>query len=183
LKLIAERYKREVERNKIAIMTVQRLGHGDGRKLRALRLAALSDAPDAFGSSFAREVEYPPKRWEALAAQSASGERLVVFVAVDGARWLGMAGGHLREDDPSVADVWGTWVDASVRRHGLGHQLLEAIRGWASTRGVARLELSVTDRAPAAAALYRALGFLDTGEAHPLDSDPSITERSMTRSL
>jgi len=42
-------------------------------------LAALSDAPYAFGSSFAREVEYPPERWDALAEQSESGERGVVF--------------------------------------------------------------------------------------------------------
>ena len=48
-------------------------------RIRALRLAVLSDAPYAFGSSFAREVEYPPERWDALAEQSESGERGVVF--------------------------------------------------------------------------------------------------------
>jgi len=58
-------------------------------------LGALTDAPYAFGSSFAREVEYPPEHWEKLAEQSESGERGVVFVLIDGTRWLGMAGGYL----------------------------------------------------------------------------------------
>ncbi len=82
-----------------------------------------------------------------------------------------------------VASVWGMWVDASVRRHGCGRRLLQAVRDWASARGAVRQELSVTDRAPAAAALYRELGFSETGEARPLASDPSIMEFSMTQSL
>jgi hypothetical protein len=48
---------------------------------------------------------------------------------------------------------------------------------------VVRLELSVTDRAPAAAALYRELGFIETGEMRPLSSKPSITELLMSQSL
>jgi ribosomal protein S18 acetylase RimI-like enzyme len=164
-------------------MTVQRLKRGEGQRIRALRLTALSDAPSSFGSSFAREVEYPPERWEALADQSDSGERVVVFVAVDGTRWLGMAGGYLDERDPVVATLWGMWVDAGVRRSGWGSRLLEAIRAWAAARGAVCLELSVTDRAPAAAGLYRKLGFTETGVANPLASDPSITEYSMMQPL
>jgi GNAT superfamily N-acetyltransferase len=160
-------------------MTVQRLERGEGQRIRALRLAALSDAP----SSFEREAEYPQERWDALAEQSDSGEEIVVFVAVDGTRWLGMAGGHLDERDPAVAALWGMWVDAGARRSGWGRQLLEAVRAWATARGSVRLELSVTDRAPAAAALYRKLGFTETGQARPLASDPSITEYSMAQSL
>jgi GNAT superfamily N-acetyltransferase len=191
-------------------MNVRRLRLGEGKRIRALRLDALSDAPYAFGSSFTRELEYPLEHWEKLAEQSESGERGVVFVAIDGTRWLGMAGGYFgvgeegertegdgevndkegkggnreeEEADPPVASIWGMWVNASVRRHGCGRQLLLAIRDWASARGAVRLELSVTDRAPAAAALYREIGFSQTGEARPLASDPSIMEFSMTQSL
>jgi len=164
-------------------MIVQQLRLGEGGKIRALRLGALSDAPYAFGSSFAQEAAYPPEHWDALAEQSESGEHGVVFVAIDGTRWLGMAGGYLGEENPSVASVWGMWVDASVRRHGCGRQLLQAVRDWASARGAVRLELSVTDRATAAAALYRELGFTATGELRPLASDPSINELLMTRPL
>jgi ribosomal protein S18 acetylase RimI-like enzyme len=164
-------------------MEVQRLKRGEGHRIRALRLAALSDAPSSFGSSFAREAEYPQERWDALADQSDSGEGIVVFVALDGTRWLGMAGGHLDERDPAAAMLWGMWVDASARRSGWGSRLLEAVRAWATARGAVCLELSVTDRAPAAAALYRKLGFTETGEASPLASNPSVTEYAMTQSL
>lgn len=88
-------------------MSVQRLGRGEGQRISALRLAALSDAPSSFGSSFAREAQYPQERWDALADQCDSGEGIVVFVAVDGTRWLGMAGGQLDERDRAVAMLWG----------------------------------------------------------------------------
>jgi GNAT superfamily N-acetyltransferase len=164
-------------------MIVQRLRLGEGEKIRALRLGALSDAPYAFGSSFAQEARYSAEHWDKLTEQSESGERGAVFVAADGARWLGMVGGHLREESPSVAIVWGMWVHASIRRHGFGRRLLQAVMDWAAARGAVRLDLSVTDRAPAAAALYRELGFTETGEVRPLASDPSINELLMTRSL
>ena len=61
--------------------------------------------------------------------------------------------------------------------------LLDAVAGWAAARGAERLELSVTDRAPAAAALYRAAGFVPTGEERPLPGDPPRVERVLHRSL
>lgn len=164
-------------------MIVQRLRLGEGGKIRALRLGALSDAPYAFGSSFEQEARYPAEHWDGLTEQSESGELGVVFVVANGARWLGMVGGHLGEENPSVAIVWGMWVHTSIRRRGFGRRLLQAVMDWAATRGAVRLELSVTDRAPAAATLYRELGFTATGEVRPLASDPSINEFLMIRSL
>jgi GNAT superfamily N-acetyltransferase len=165
------------------MMIVRPLKLGEAVRMRAIRLGALSDAPYAFGSALECEVKYPIEHWENLAEQSDAGERSVVFIAVDGTRWLGMAGGILREEDPPVASVWGMWIDGSARRQGFGRALLQTVREWASGRGAVRLELSVTDRAPAAAALYRELGFQETGETHPLASDPSITELLMTQPL
>jgi GNAT superfamily N-acetyltransferase len=163
-------------------MTVRRVRRGEGASIRELRLRALADAPYAFGSSFVEESEYPPERWDVLAAQSASAETAVVIVAIgDQAAWLGMAGCYVGEHDVTMASVWGMWVDGAVRRRGLGRRLLENVVEWAHSRGVVRLELSVSDRAPGAAALYGTLGFAPTGEQRPLRSDASITEIVMAR--
>jgi RimJ/RimL family protein N-acetyltransferase len=112
---------------------VCRLGFGEGVKIRALRLSALSDAPYAFGSSFEREAKYPPEHWDALAEQSAHGEQAAIFIAVERMQWMGMTGCHIRDEDPSTAIMWGMWVDSSIRRRGGRTELLKAAMDWAAS--------------------------------------------------
>jgi GNAT superfamily N-acetyltransferase len=159
-------------------MQVRRVRRGEGAELRALRLRALQDAPFAFSSSFDEEVGEPDAAWADLAAQSESAETAVVMVAVDDQRWLGMAGGFV---EGSAAGVWGMWVAPDARGEGLGEQLVESVVDWARERGASRVELSVTERARDAAALYERLGFKPTGERRQLASDPSVVEILLTR--
>ena len=70
-----------------------------------------------------------------------------------------------------------------ARRQGVAARLLDAVAGWAATRGADRLELSDTDRADGAAALYRIHGFRPTGESRPLPSDASVTETFLSKQL
>ena len=107
----------------------------------------------------------------------------IVFQGVDGGRWLGMVSGWLPEQIPGRAWLAQLWVDPTVRRAGLGLQLIEAVAGWARERGVVALELSVTTNNPGAAALYARAGFVATGSRRPLPSDPSRTEVFLSRPL
>ena len=159
-------------------MEVRRLRADEAERLRALRLRALADAPWAFGSSYARERRYEADWWAARARQDGD----VVYVADAGDALVGMAGGFCPEE--GVVMLWGMWVAAEARGHGLGRALVESVIGWARERGAATLRLEVTDTGPAqpAAALYRSLGFEPTGERSPLDSDPSLETILMTRS-
>lgn len=72
---------------------VRRLRVEDAHLLRAVRLAALEDAPDAFGETLegARSAD-----WSARAQDGASLPDRAVFVATDGERGLGM----VANDDP-----------------------------------------------------------------------------------
>jgi ribosomal protein S18 acetylase RimI-like enzyme len=164
-------------------MKVQRVRKEDAARLREIRLRALREAPYAFSSWFEREAEYPPEVWEGRAADSEAAVESTVFVAMEGERWLGIAGGYFPTADHEAATLWGLWVDPALRRRGVARHLVEAVADWARGRGVSRLELSVTDRARAAAALYHRLGFTETGERRPLASQPSITEIFLARSL
>jgi ribosomal protein S18 acetylase RimI-like enzyme len=164
-------------------MKIRRVHKEDAARLREIRLRALHDAPYAFSSWFEREAEYPPDVWERRAADSEAAVDSAVFVAVDAERWFGMAGGYFPTGGREAATLWGLWVAPAVRRQGVAGHLVEAVAGWAMSRGVARLELSVTDRAHAAAALYHRLGFTETGERRPLASEPSVTEIFMARVL
>jgi [ribosomal protein S18]-alanine N-acetyltransferase len=109
----------------------------------------------------------------------------VVFVALDGDRCVAMAGGFVAHQQRGDAMLWGMWVESSARRHGIGRRLVEAVVGWARGIGVRRLMLAVAQDAASrpAAALYRELGFEETGESEPLQSDPSSVALLMARAL
>ena len=166
-------------------MAVQRLRKDEGTRLREVRLRALRDAPYAFSSWLEREAEYSPDMWEDRAAQSDAGEAGAVFVAIENGRCLGMAGSYFGDEDRDVAILWGMWVDPRARRRGLGRELVNAVVAWARDCGARRLELSVTDSEPSrpAAALYRGLGFVETGKQEQLASDSSLVAVAMSRSL
>jgi ribosomal protein S18 acetylase RimI-like enzyme len=159
-------------------MEIRRLRTDEANALRTLRLRALADSPWAYGSSYARELEHGDDWWEARARQDGD----VLYVAADGDELVGMAGGF--HPEPDVVMVWGMWVAPGSRGRGLARALVEAVIGWARERGAATVKLEVTDteRARPAAALYRSLGFVPTGERETLDSDPSLETILMARS-
>lgn len=166
-------------------MIIRRLAKGDGDLLREVRLRALAEAPFAFSSWLERERDYRAEFWEGRVAESELGVSGVVFVAVDGARSVGMAGGFFGAEQRESATLWGVWVDPSERRRGLGRELVEAVAGWARDSGAQSVRLALADCEPSkpAASLYRGLGFVETGEYEQLESDPSLVALLMRRSL
>lgn len=53
---------------------VRRIRTGDGPLLRDVRLLALQTDPDAFGSSYQREVDRSDDQWEDRAARAATSD-------------------------------------------------------------------------------------------------------------
>jgi GNAT superfamily N-acetyltransferase len=159
-------------------MSVRRLGAADGELLRDLRMRALRDAPHAFEMTAAQEDAVPAEEW----GRRAGADGGAVFVAPGDGPAVAMAGVVLR-DGGERALLWGMWVDPAARGRGLGGELVEAAADWARRHGAQRLELWVTDRAGAAAALYRRAGFEPAGPAKPLASDPAVAERLLVRRI
>ncbi len=158
--------------------TVRRLGAHEAGLLRDVRLRALRDAPMAFGSTLAREESYGPEKWERWAAESASGERQVIFIAEPAA---GMASGVIDDEDTALAHLYAMWVAPDARGTGAGKALLEGVVAWATER----LTTSVADGNTTAAGLYTAGGFADTGRREPpghSDAVVAVFERPLGRS-
>jgi ribosomal protein S18 acetylase RimI-like enzyme len=147
----------------------------EAEQLRELRLRALREAPGAFAESFEQAQARPPEDW----ARWAADESLVIVVAIDGERWVGIVSGRLL--DGSSTWLSALWVDPSVRGAGLGARLIEAVAGWSREQGATAIELSVTTNNVAAAALYARAGFTETGRRRPLPADPSRTEVFLSR--
>ena len=154
---------------------------GDADRLRQLRLRALADAPDAFGSSLEAELAHPQSEWLDLARRSERADEVAVFAAVDGEHWVGMAGGHWYDRKEGVAGLWGMWVDPTARGHGLGARLVATVHEWAAGHGARVLRLGAISGEGDPTRFYERLGFAATGESGTLRRDPTRAFRYLTR--
>jgi GNAT superfamily N-acetyltransferase len=159
----------------------RRIRADEGLSLRALRLQALADAPEAFASTLAHEQAFADAVWHERAAASAEGTCQVTIVAEGNGRLIGLATGIAAggADNPHVLVV-GMFIAREARRRGAGVALLEGIIDWARNRR-ARLELWVTTDNAAAIALYRKLGFRESGRSRPVAHTPARSEMELLR--
>jgi len=112
-------------------MQIRRVEADEWGELRALRLRALQDAPDAFGSTYAEESIRSDDRWmEWVAALAQGGSSFGAVAIVDG-RWVAMAVGAPHRDHEGEAGLFARWVASDARRAGIGHDLVERVVGWA----------------------------------------------------
>ena len=164
-------------------MEIRRIRSHEWRELRALRLRALLDAPDAFGSTHEQEASDPKDEWRTWATQGAEGGAGFTAIAVEGDRWVGMAVGAPHLDHPGDAGLFAMWVDPVLRGRGIGLTLVEAVLEWARSTGFPRIRLRVTESNGAAVRLYVASGFVETGERAPLREGSDSTTMTMMMEL
>lgn len=151
------------------------------REVRDLRLRALADAPDAFGSTLEREREHGEREWLGwISGWDESANRFVVGIEEDA--WIGMAVGS-RTGEEALAHVYGMWVDPRARRAGLGRRLLDDVTAWLHSLGAREIELGVTATNRGAVAFYERVGFLDTTERRPLREGSSLEVIVMRRRI
>lgn len=157
-------------------MEVRRVTGDEWQALRDVRLRALADAPDAFGTTHAEASARPEEWWRDWAAKSADGDTQAMVLAWDEAEAVGIAGVFFEE---GVWHVISMWVERRVRGAGVGRALLVAVVAWARAHGGDTIRLSVTDGNDSARRLYERYGFRDTGVTEPLRSNPSLVVREL----
>ncbi len=148
-------------------MTVRGAGSDEWRLLRALRLAALADAPGAFGSTLHREAAFSDDQWVPWL------EALHWFVAEEDGQALGLVAAT-GEDwrHPGCRQVLSMWVAPTARRRGVGAALLGAVGTWAVEGGARALTLGVAEGNEGARRFYERLGFRPTGAREAMHRDP-----------
>ena len=147
---------------------------------KAVRLRALEDTPHAFGSTYAKESQFPDSEWLAR-AERMNGTTGVGFLAMDGETACGIAGSFLDQNDPSRAQLVSMWTAPTHREQGIGRLLVNEVFKWACGRNASRLLLMVTSNNESAIAFYKRLGFTRTGRTEPYPNDPTILEYEMFR--
>lgn len=123
----------------------------DCRDWRDLRLRALADSPEAFGSSLAREQGFVETDWRDRTADS--------FVAYADGVPVAIGAGF---DEAGQLSVVAMWTAPDWRGRGIGGAVLDAIVALAAERGVSA-RLFVMRANPDAARLYERHGFRPSG--------------------
>jgi ribosomal protein S18 acetylase RimI-like enzyme len=163
------------------VIALRAVRAADAPRLREFRLRALADAPSAFAAIPEQEAALPASHWSELAHQSELADHLVIYVAADGRRWIGMAAGGWHDRDRGIAHLWGMWVDPAARRLRIGDRLVTEVRGWAAGHGARFLRLGVITAADDATRFYERLGFVRTGETSPLRREPTRSAHYLAR--
>ena len=163
--------------------TVRRFAANEWRVYRALRLQALRDAPDAFGSTLAREEAFPDVEWIQRLERGAGSPMDFPLIVEDASRPIGLAWARIDPGDNEVVELYQVWVDPAYRGRGVGRLVIDSALDWARSAGVRQVVLSVALGPGSALEFYRRLGFIEFGAPEPLRTGSDARKQTMRRPL
>jgi GNAT superfamily N-acetyltransferase len=145
----------------LAELVIRRLTGADWAAFREVRLAALRDAPNAFGTTASEAEKLDGEEWRRRLEQRA------VFLAEVSGQRIGVAAG-IRADAGEDAELVSMWVAPAWRGHGVGDRLVDAVLAWARGEGFTNVGLWVAQDNTPAERLYARHGFAPTGRVQPM---------------
>ncbi|WP_373229641.1 N-acetyltransferase family protein [Cohnella sp.] len=141
-------------------MNIRVLDEHDARLYQELRLSALKINPEAFGSTYEREVKFS---LETVVERMKPTSDKVVLGAFDVSDSLVGIVAFVRESGLKTAhkgNVFGMYVAPEMRGQGLGRSLMiELIRKARDCDGIEQINLAVMSENDFAKKLYKSLGF------------------------
>ncbi|WP_217697475.1 GNAT family N-acetyltransferase [Nocardia donostiensis] len=140
----------------------------DWETLRDIRLRALADAAEAFGTKLVEAQALSEQQWRSRVTGRAQ------FIAISAGYPVGMVAAGPDPDGDGVY-LSSMWVIRSYRGRGVSDQLIHAVVEWALGQGHRVIRLEVTEGNHHAERLYTRHGFARTGRTKPMaDDDPRI---------
>lgn len=143
-------------------LSVTRLQADDWRRLRTLRLAALAESPEMFGSTLTREQAFGEAEWRQRA------QRPATFLASRNCDDIGLAGVHEFDRQWTVVSMW---IAPAVRGSGIVDALMEACEKAVREAGSDEITLGVMEDNRAGRSAYHRLGFQPTGRRDHVRED------------
>lgn len=145
-------------------------------RLRRLRIASLSESPDAFGGNLETEKMLSEEEWRKKF------EKLVHLVAViDGIDIAVLSVENLEGDFGATCWIGGCWVNPEYRGRGAMRALISYLDEHAEERGWKVQGLGVFSDNDEAIAVYEKLGFMRRGELQPSTRRPDRLFQRMIR--
>jgi ribosomal protein S18 acetylase RimI-like enzyme len=158
---------------------VGRAGPGQWATVRQVRLAALADAPEAFGSTLDRELGLVEAQWRERIA------RAPWFLARREDQPVGLVALGPQRGRTEAWHLVSMWVSPQVRGGGVADQLVAAAIAHVRAAGGSAVTLWVAIGNDRARGFYRRMGFRPTGirQVYPRDGAPDLDEEEFARNL
>ncbi|KAL7915539.1 acyl-CoA N-acyltransferase [Trichoderma velutinum] len=145
------------------MLELRTLSANDWEAWRAVRLTALANAPEAFGSGLNDWANAPESRWRSrLSIRNAIDLVSYEVNVTGGERAVGMATGVPMGN--GCAEIISMWVDPSFRGRGIASSLIGKIASWAVKSGFSELRLAVRPDNATALLVYQHNGFIVSDE-------------------
>lgn len=158
-------------------LVIRKATADDAMKLREIRLRALREEPDAYGSTYEESARYSIEQWVRMAGE------WNYFLALVHGQVVGMASGGQFPPRPEARWLYGMFVRREFRGTGVADALVETVVQWARDEGVSTLGLHVTTSLARPVAFYTRLGFVPYGKPTPMDRDATLTLQTMAKDL
>ena len=142
------------------MVSIRRIRKGEGQVFRAVRLAALADSPDAFGSSYESALARTPESWVGQSDSTASGGQRSTFLAFDEGQTVGITALYRDPDEALRGELLQVWVAPGYRGTGLAGRLMDAALDWARAVGILRAVAGVAETNHRVIAFYEKHGFV-----------------------
>jgi len=156
---------------------VRRIDVGDWMVVRQLRLRALAEAPEAFGSSYEREAAFTDDVWIRRAAATTNA---TLVCENDDGEACGIVTLVRDPTDPRMAWLVGMWVAPSQRGTGAANLLVRTALEFAADRNITTVRLHIAEGNDRAERVYCRHGFSRTG-ARLEAGRPGLVEIEMER--
>ncbi len=110
------------------MVMVRQAGAADWQALRDIRLEALRDAPDAFGSTHEREAVFGEADWRRRISRG--GNFLGYLPEASASEPAGLIGGY--QEEPETVELVSMYVRPRARGRGVGEALMATVIDWAA---------------------------------------------------
>ncbi|GAA5509106.1 GNAT family N-acetyltransferase [Novipirellula caenicola] len=164
------------------MISCRRATNADVDLFRSIRLRALQDCPDAFGSTYEAAIKRDHASWRDQLLSTSHGIDRNTQLAFAAEKCVGLAALY-RDQDTASGEIVQMWVAPDHRGSPAASMLLGQLRIWAAEVGIHHLNLSVTNTNGRAIKFYENQGFLSTGECVSTDRNRELQGILMTLNL
>jgi RimJ/RimL family protein N-acetyltransferase len=160
------------------VVLCHELSPDEWSRLREIRLASLLESPEAFGSSYEREIAFSEKEWRELFNLNS-----YLVASIDGKDIAIMFLEKLRGDFGATCWVGGCWSNPQYRGIGALRSMFDYVDSVKDQRGWQIQGLGVFIVNESAITAYEKLGFKAMGEVQESTRRPGNFYQRMIRGL
>ena len=157
------------------MLSIRRIQRGESRIFRQLRLQALKESPQAFGSTYVDAMERSPESWTTQSDGTSRGSDRSTFIAFTDEYPIGLSALYRLESPQDVGELMQVWVSPDFRRKAVAGALMDVVFYWAEKNNFRAIAAGIRASNAGAMRFYQKYGFVtETGITLDCPGDAAV---------